>query len=459
MSVTASISEETSSRLKGALNAMGNELAQGLVPLWIYNNEDIYRAELDRIFARNWIFMAHETEIPGRGDFVRRKIADDRFIVVRGDDDRIRVLFDSCRHRGASVCQGDKGNVKIFICPYHGWTYKNTGAIDAIPNRQTAFKGIDERKWGLMPAPRVEIYRGLVFAALDETVAPLAEHIGDYSWYLDLHLGLSPGGMEVIGEPHRWFLDADWKSGSENFSGDSYHTQSLHQSVLKVGLTPGAAAGASGGQNDIHVTECNGHATSIRRQDPGNVYFWGYPEEVYRHFKMDGFSDSQRRLAAESVVHTGTVFPNLSIIHIPLTDDPDKPNAPFFSLRQWNPVAPGRTEVISWILAPKEASEEQKARSYKVATSTFSVSGNFEQDDSIAWAGVARSAAGHFAKKTGMVLNYQMGMEFMSEARVLDDWQGPGIVYDSNLEEGVQRTFFNHWHREMSRDTAVDSSA
>ena len=448
---------ERSSHLDRSLEAMGNELGRGLVPLWIYNDEELYRAELERIFARNWIFMAHETEIPQPGDFVRRTIGGDRFIVVRGEDNRIRVLFDSCRHRGASVCQGDKGNVEIFVCPYHGWTYSNTGAIDAIPNRKSAFKALEEEEWGLIPAPRVEFYRGLVFASLDEGVCPLLDHIGDYQWYLDLHLGLSAGGMEVIGEPHHWFLDVDWKSGSENFSGDSYHTQSLHRSVLKLGLTPRAAAGASGGKNDIHVTECDGHATSIRRKDPGKTYFWGYPEEVYRHFDMEGFSDAQRDLASESVVHTGTLFPNLSLIHIPLTDDPDKREFPFFSLRQWNPVAPGKTEVISWILAPKEATAEHKERSYKVATSTFSVSGNFEQDDSIAWAGTARSAGGRFARKTGMTLNYQMGMEHMSEARVLDDWEGPGIVYDTNLEEGVQRTFFNHWYREMLQGVNAQS--
>ena len=456
MTVETSIPLADSSRLDRALNAMGNELARGLVPLWIYNDEELYRAEQERIFARNWIFVAHETEIPKRGDFLRRTIASDRFIVVRGDDDQIRVLFDSCRHRGSSVCQGEKGNVNIFRCPYHGWTYKNTGVIDAIPNRKSAFKGIDESEWGLIPAPQVEIYRGLVFASLDETTGPLSEHLGDYRWYLDLHLGLSPGGMEVIGEPHRWNLDADWKSGSENFSGDSYHTQSLHQSVLKVGLTTQKAAGASGAKNDIHVTECSGHATSIRRVDPGNVFFWGYPEEVHRHFDMEGFSDDQRRLAAESAVHTGTIFPNLSLIHIPLTDDPHKPDSTFFSLRQWNPVGPGKTEVLSWVLAPKEASAAHKERIYKVATSTFSVSGNFEQDDSIAWAGVARSAGGRFARKSGMMLNYQMGMDFMSDARVMDNWEGPGTVYDSNLEEGVQRTFFNHWLREMSRDSAME---
>jgi hypothetical protein len=116
-------------------------------------------------------------------------------------------------------------------------------------------------------------------------------------------------------------------------------------------------------------------------------------------------------------------------------------------------------EVRSWVLVPKEASEQHKAKAYKVAAATFGSAGNFEQDDSVAWSGVARSAAGKFAKSQGLLLNYQMGMEGMSEAKVLPEWPGPGIAYDSNLEEGVQRTFFNHWHRAMSRGTNAGASA
>jgi hypothetical protein len=162
---------------------------------------------------------------------------------------------------------------------------------------------------------------------------------------------------------------------------------------------------------------------------------------------MNGLSEAQRDLARRSVSHTGTIFPNLSLIHIGLTDKPNVPDTAYLSFRQWNPIGPGRMEVLSWVLAPKEASSEQKERAYKVATATFSAAGNFEQDDSVAWSGVARAAGGRFAKAQGLLLNYQMGMEGMSEAKVLADWPGPGTAYDSNLEEGVQRTFFNHWYR------------
>ncbi len=255
--------------------------------------------------------------------------------------------------------------------------------------------------------------------------------------------------MEVVGEPHRWHIEADWKSGSDNFAGDSYHTQTLHQSIVRLGLSN--AAGASGGKNDIHVTECSGHSTSIRRKDPGETYFWGYPEEVYRDF-FDGteLSAAQFEVAMRSVVYTGTVFPNLSLIHIFAKDAPDNEGAAFFSLRQWKPRGPGKMEAWSWVLVPKNAPAAYKERAYRAAVASFSPSGNFEQDDSIAWGGVSRAAKGVLAKRANIMLNYQMGLPGMSDARVIADWPGPGIAYDSNLEEGVQRTFWRHWSRAIS---------
>lgn len=449
--VRASGNGRAGSPLDTLVSGMAADLDRGLVPLRVYNDPDVYRAEMTRIFGRTWVFVAHESELPTPGDYVARTIGEDPFIVARDEDGVIRVLFDSCRHRGTQICAADKGNTSHFRCPYHGWTYNNAGALVGIPNRKQAYPGLDPAEWGLLPAPQVECYRGLIFACLDPDTPPLLDHLGDYRWYLDIHLGLAPAGMEVIGDPHRWLIDADWKSGAENFAGDSYHTQSLHRSIPEIGLTSKAVAGSAGGSNDVHVTECSGHSTSIRRLDPDQSPFWAYPPEVQALFRDNGLTPEQLDLARRSVVHTGTVFPNLSLIHLGGTDDPAKPPAAYLSLRQWQPRGPGRMEAWSWVLVPKGSPEEYKRRALKVAVATFSPSGNFEQDDSVVWGRVTRPAGGVFAAKAGILLNYQMGLPDMSLTRELDGWPGPGVVYDSNLEEGVQRTFFRHWIRMMSR--------
>ncbi len=440
-------------RAQRLLDEMADGLDRGLVPLTIYSDPEIYRLELERIFTRCWVFLGHETEIPNPGDYVHRYIGEDPWILVRDDADQVRVLFDSCRHRGTQVCRADMGNTSHFRCPYHGWTYNNSGALVGIPNRKEAYGGLDPHEWGLLQAAQVDTYRGLVFACLDDATPPLNEYLGDFRWYLDQHLALTPGGMEVIGEPHRWKLDADWKSGAENFSGDSYHTQFLHRSILAIGLGVNAppeqmAERASPHQ---HVTEVSGHATSVRRSAPGKPGFWGYPPEVVAGIDGAQLSPEQLELARTTINTTGNVFPNLSFIHASPTDDPAKPPATYLSLRQWQPRGPGRMEAWSWVLAPTEASAAYKARAYKVAVATFAPGGNFEQDDTIVWGSIARNARSVFAAKAGARLNYQMGLEGMSDARPIPDWPGPGVVYDSNLEEGVQRTFLRHWLREMSR--------
>jgi phenylpropionate dioxygenase-like ring-hydroxylating dioxygenase large terminal subunit len=442
----------SSPTLDDMLDAAGDDLARGALPLWIYNHPDLYQRELEQIFSKGWNFMALECEVPNAGDYVRRSIGNDMFIVVRGADGEVRVLLDSCRHRGAQVCFGDRGNSRRFVCPYHGWVYDSTGALVAVPNKEQAYQHLTLENWGLMPASRIETYRGLIFASLVAQGGSLAEHLGDYRWYLDLNLGLAEGGMQLVGPPHRWRIDADWKSGSENFAGDSYHTQTLHRSIVTGGLSSRQAAGASGGRNDIHVTECNGHTTSIRRVDEGQVHFWGYPEEIYSRFRSEGLTPEQFDLARRSVSHTGTIFPNLSLIHIAATGDPNRDNVAYFSLRQWKPTGPGQMEAWSWVLVPKGASEEYGQKAYRAAVATFSPSGNFEQDDSIVWSGIARNAAGVFAQSSGMRLNYEMGLASMGGAEVINDWPGPGTVYDSNLEEGVQRTFFRHWFRSLGRE-------
>ncbi len=92
---------------------------EGLVSSRIFTDSEIYRLELERIFTRTWLYVAHETEIPRPGDFVSRSMEGDPVIVSRGRDGKVRVFLNVCRYRGRKIRGEDLGNTLKFICGYH----------------------------------------------------------------------------------------------------------------------------------------------------------------------------------------------------------------------------------------------------------------------------------------------------------------------------------------------------
>src|ERR1700730_7640867 len=95
------------------------DLEKGLVSRRIFIEPEIYRLELDRIFARCWLFLCHETQIPRPGDFFTTYMAEDPVLVVRDSSGRVGAFLNSCRHRGNRLCRADTGNTATFTCAYH----------------------------------------------------------------------------------------------------------------------------------------------------------------------------------------------------------------------------------------------------------------------------------------------------------------------------------------------------
>ncbi|HLQ21677.1 MAG TPA: Rieske 2Fe-2S domain-containing protein, partial [Gemmatimonadales bacterium] len=152
---------------------------EGLVEPVIFADEEIYRQEQTRVFARSWLFVAPEAAIPKNGDYVTTHMGEDSVIVVRDKNGRIRAFLNKCRHRGNKVCLFDRGNQIAFTCTYHGWTYANDGALIGVPAMQDSYLGaLPKDQWGLIEVPRVDTHAGIIFACWDEPVMPLQEHLG-----------------------------------------------------------------------------------------------------------------------------------------------------------------------------------------------------------------------------------------------------------------------------------------
>jgi phenylpropionate dioxygenase-like ring-hydroxylating dioxygenase large terminal subunit len=148
----------------------------------LYTDPRIFADEMDRIFHASWVFVGHDSEVPGTGDFVTRTLGREPVIMVRGQDGGVAVLVNRCMHRGTLLCPADRGRVRTFACPYHGWTYDLAGTLLGVPD-PGGYASFDTRAHGLARAPRVASYRGFVFASLSAAGPTLAEHLGKGSLY------------------------------------------------------------------------------------------------------------------------------------------------------------------------------------------------------------------------------------------------------------------------------------
>lgn len=432
------------------LDRVETSIADGLLPVEIFNDEEIFRAELDQVFGTCWVFVAHETEIPNAGDFVQRRIGIDPVIVTRDGSGGINVLSNYCRHRGTQVCQTDAGNSRFFQCPYHGWTYSNNGDLVGTPHLKDAYgERPDGREWGLMRAPRVATRQGFVFASLAEDGPALDEYLVGAGWMLDL---ITNGGMRVAGPPERYRVKANWKIAAENFAGDTYHVDSLHQSTAEIGITANLQKTSENGRlYDFG----NGHAF-IGHERPD---FSGYPPEIVEKLDLTGLDEAQLQVLSNEPPTTGTIFPNLSMIRMYRPDLPGGEPRIMTSFRQWQPIGPGEMEIWNWQFVWDFMSEQEARDAYVNGQFHFGSAGVFEQDDTVAWEGSPRAAASPWMRREGMLYNYRQSKTSPVVRSPDPEYRGPGIKRNSGYGEHNQLNFYRHWLRTMRLGAEATSSA
>jgi len=238
------------------------------VPYWVYQDEDLYALEQERIFrGATWSFVGLEAELPAPGDFKSTFVGDMPVVVARDESGTLRCFENRCAHRGALICMKAQGHAdKEFACVYHNWTYDLKGNLTGVAFR----RGI--RGQGGMPADarpeqhaprqfRVEVFCGLVFVTLSRETPAVAESLGPDVAARVRRVMKAP--VRVLGGYSQVFPN-NWKLYLDNVK-DPYHASLLHLFFTKFRLNRlemrgGVVMGACGGS---HVS------FNMMRTDPG----------------------------------------------------------------------------------------------------------------------------------------------------------------------------------------------
>ena len=307
----------------------------------VYTDPAIFEEEMARIFGQTWIFVGHESEIPQPGDFRTRRIGRQPVIFVRGRDGTVRVLMNRCTHRGSLICVEERGNAARFTCPYHAWTFLNTGDLIGVPYAERYDEGMDKQAFGLRPAPRVADYRGFAFASLAADGPSLDEFLGPLvKAEIDIALDLSPTGrISVNAGTHKFGYNGNWKLQAEN-SVDAYHLNFLHQGFLQVVLDRAGVdgRGMGTGTSPALIRDLgNGHVSwdtspiGMELQFIGSDSGAGDWREAYKNALVARHGiDHARYLWARGAPHV-LIYPNLVLISS--------------QIRMIQPVAVDRTDV------------------------------------------------------------------------------------------------------------------
>jgi phenylpropionate dioxygenase-like ring-hydroxylating dioxygenase large terminal subunit len=288
----------------------------------LYTDPRIFADELARIWHRTWVFTGHASEVAQPGDYIRTSIGLQDVIMTRGADGEVHLLLNRCAHRGNLVCEARRGNAKSFRCPYHGWTYRNTGELIGFPfNQGYGGKGAIECELSLARVPRVAQYQGFVFGSLAADGPDLAEHLGEAAGELDRLARLSPEGrVELTAGWLRHRTRANWKLLVENET-DGYHPQFVHGSIFSV---TGSPIGALYSDKSAAVTRSlgNGHSENDLRPEfrkaAQPMRWFGTTEDrvpAYVRAMRAAHGEAAEQILIEGAPHV-MVFPNLFVAEI-----------------------------------------------------------------------------------------------------------------------------------------------
>jgi carnitine monooxygenase subunit len=169
--------------------------------------------------------VGYVSELPEPGSYCTKSVMGRSILLTRTSTGSVKAFNNVCLHRQSQVVTGC-GKARRFTCPYHAWTYDDTGRLVGLPGRE-GFPGVQVKSDGLTELPATE-FAGFLWVAMDPAATlDIAAHLGPLAEELD-SWGIgrwSPLGEKVLDSPINWKLAVD--TFSEN-----YHFATVHRETF-----------------------------------------------------------------------------------------------------------------------------------------------------------------------------------------------------------------------------------
>ncbi|MEV1133891.1 benzoate 1,2-dioxygenase large subunit [Rhodococcus coprophilus] len=343
----------------------------------VFTDEEIFELEMKHIFEGNWVYLAHESQVPNAGDYFTTYIGRQPVVISRDKEGELHCLINACSHRGAMLCRRKTDNRTTFTCPFHGWTFRNNGKLLKVKDPRDA--GYPEQfntdgSHDLRTVARFESYRGFLFGSLEPDVPSLEEHLGDTTKIIDMIVDQSPEGLEVLRGSSTYTYDGNWKLQAEN-GADGYHVSATHWNYAattarrtageSTNETKAMDAGTWGKQGGGYYSFDHGHLLLWM--------WWGNPEDRPLYPRRDALAAEFGEKKAEFMVGASRnlcLYPNVYLM--------DQFSS---QIRHFRPISVDKTEVTIYCIAPKGESREARTNRIRQYEDFFNATGMATPDD------------------------------------------------------------------------------
>lgn len=343
-----------------------------------FTDERLFELEMKSIFEGNWIYLAHETQIPNNNDFYTTHIGRQPVFIARNRQGELNAFINACSHRGAMICRTKKGNKATYTCPFHGWTFNNSGKLLKVKDPEDAGYSECFNKEGshdLKKVARFESYRGFLFGSIKEDVQSLSDFLGESKKIIDMIVDQSDEGLEVLRGSSTYTFNGNWKLQAEN-GADGYHVSSVHWNYA---ATTNARKQRDSGADQIRAMD----AGSWGRQGGGFYSFdnghlllwtkWANPQDRPNWSKRDEYAQKYGKATSDWMVENSRnlcLYPNVYLM--------DQFSS---QIRVLRPISVDKTEVTIYCIAPKGEPAEARAQRIRQYEDFFNVSGMATPDD------------------------------------------------------------------------------